>query len=168
MKKLGLALLASAMAFAIAPAALADSLNFDFVGTVSNYNTGTTYPAETVTLDGVFTTSGVPDADGGVQIASFTGTYSDPEDGVVGAVSLYPGHSTYESHLTSADGSWWFDNLYYPGLNAPNTVGGQFDYYGLLIYVGPSGDPTKWEVNFWADTSTSYEMVESLTGSGQD
>ena len=159
MKKLSLTLLASAMALAIAPAALADSLKFDFIGTVASYSPHTAYPGDVITLDGVFTTS-VPDGpNGGVIITAFTGTYSDPEDGVVGAVSLYPGHSTYESHLTSADGSWWFDNLYYPGLNAPNTVGGQFDYYGLLIYVGPSGDPTKWEVNFWADTSTTYEMV---------
>jgi hypothetical protein len=33
-----------------------------------------------------------------------------------------------------------------------------------LFNVGPSNDPTKWEVNFWAETSTTYELEEALTG----
>jgi hypothetical protein len=169
MKKLSLALFALAMALVIAPAALADtSYSFIYSGTVSNYGTGETYPGDTITVSGVFTTSGAPDADGGVDITAFTGTYSDPEDGVSGAISLYPGNSTYENHLTSANDSWLYDNLYYPDKNAPGTTGGQFDYYGLLFNIGPSSDPNEWEVNFWANTSTTYVLVESQDEPSQD
>ncbi len=48
----------------------------------------------------------------------------------------------------------------------PNTSGGQFDYYGLMLYVGPSSDPKEWEVNFWANTSTTYQFEEALIGEG--
>jgi hypothetical protein len=159
-KKLVLALFALAVALAITPAAMADSFSFIYSGPV------TSGPAGTVTLDGVFTTSVPLGSDGGDIVTAFTGAYSDSGDGVSGALSLYPGTSTYENYLTSADGFWWYDNLYYPGANAPNTSGGQFDYYGLLFYVGPSNDPTEWEVNFWANTSTTYQLEEALTGAG--
>ncbi len=150
------------------PAALADTFIFIYTGNVSNYSTGVNYPAYDITINGVFTTSGTPNADGGIDITSFTGTYSDPENGVSGAISLYPGNGTYENYLTSANGSWWYDNLYYPDANAPGTSGGLFDYYGLLFNIGPSSDPNEWEVNFWANTSTTYILVESETEPGQD
>lgn len=159
-KKVVLALFALAAALAITPAAIADSFSFNYSGPV------TSGPAGTVTLDGVFTTSVAYGSNGGVIITSFTGTYTDSGDGVSGEVSLYPGIGTYGSYLTSADGLWWYDNLYYPGEDAPNTNGGQFDYYGLMFYVGPSNDPTEWEVNFWANTSTTYQLEEALTGQG--
>ncbi len=108
-KKIVLALFACAAVFAISPAAMADSFNFSYSGPVTNG------PAGTVTLDGVFTTSVPYGSDGGDIVISFTGTYSDSGDGVSGEVSLYPGYSTYESYLTSADGMWLYDNLYYPG-----------------------------------------------------
>jgi hypothetical protein len=167
MKKFSIALLALAAALAIAPAALADTYNFNFTGNIASYSTGVTYPGS-ITLEGAFTTSVPNGSNGGTVITSFTGTYADPQDGVSGEISLYPGYGTYESYLVSADGSWNYDNLYYPGANAPNTTGGQFDLQGLLWYVGPSSNPDEWEVNFWAGTSTTYELVESLTGSGQD
>jgi hypothetical protein len=159
-KKVVLALFTCATALAITPSAMADSFSFSYSGPVTNG------PAGTVTLDGVFTISAPDGSDGGDIITSFTGTYSDSGDGVSGELSLYPGYSTYESYLTSEDGFWWYDNLYYPGANAPNTSGSQFDYYGLLFYVGPSNDPTEWEVNFWANTSTTYQLEEALTGQG--
>ena len=159
MKKLSLALLALAVGFASSTAVLADSLDFNFSGPITNG------PAGTITLSGVFTTAGTPNTDGGVAIASFTGSYADSEDGVSGLISLVPGVGSYENHPTSADGSWWYDNLYYPHANAPGTVGGQFDLQGLLFYVGTSTDPTEWEVNFWANGSTTYQLEESVTGS---
>lgn len=162
MKKFSLALLALVAALAIAPAAVADSFIFNFSGPITNGPTGT------IALNSVFTTSGTPNTDGSVNITAITGTYSDSQDGVSGAISLYPGVGTYNSFLTSADGSWWYDNLYYPSAKAPGTNGGQFDYYGLLFYVGPSTDPDKWEVNFWAQTSTTYQLEESVTGATQD
>ncbi len=159
-KKLVFALFALAVAFVIAPAATADSFSFQYSGPVTNG------PAGTVTLDGIFTTSAPFGPNGGDIVTSFTGTYSDSGDGVSGVVSLYPGVGTYESYLTSKDGFWWYNNLYYPGANAPGTSGGQFDYYGLMLYVGPSSDPTEWEVNFWANTGTTYQLEEALTGEG--
>lgn len=162
MKNFSIGLLALAAALAITPAVWADAFTFNYSGPV------TSGPAGTVTLDGAFTTSTPYGADGGLIITGFTGNYSDSGDGVSGAVGLYPGFATYESYLVSSDGSWNFDNLYYPGLNAPNTTGGQFDLQGLLLYVGQPGDPTQWEVNFWANTATTYQLEESITGSGQD
>ena len=161
-------LLSLAAALVIVPAALADSFIFIYTGNVSNYSSGVNYPAYNITINGVFTTAGTSDADGGVDITSFTGTYSDPENGVSGTISLYPGNGTYENYLVSANDSWDYDNLYYPNANAPGTSGGLFDYYGLLFNIGPSSDPDEWEVNFWANTSTTYILVESETEPGQD
>jgi len=163
-----LTLLSLAVTLMSAPAALADSFIFVYTGNVSQYPAGTTYPAYNITINGVFTTSGLPNADGGVDITSFTGTYSDPENGVSGIISLYSGNGTYENYLTSSNGSWLYDNLYYPDANAPGTTGGLFDYYGLLLNIGPSSDPDEWEVNFWANTTTTYILVESETEPGQD
>jgi hypothetical protein len=168
MRKLPLTLLSLAATLASAPAALADSYIFIYTGNVSNYSTGLYYPAAEITINGVFTTSGSANADGGIDITSFTGTYTDTENGVSGAISLYPGNGTYENYLISANDSWDYDNLYYPKANAPGTTGGQFDYYGLLLNIGPSSDPAEWEVNFWANTSTTYVLVESETEPGQD
>jgi hypothetical protein len=168
MRKFSLTLISLAAALVIVPAALADSFNFTYTGNVSQYPAGATYPAYNITINGVFTTAGIPDADGGVNITSFTGTYSDPVDGVSGAISLYPGNGTYENYLVSANGSWDYDNLYYPKANAPGTSGGLFDYYGLLFNIGPSNNPDEWEVNFWANTNTTYILVESETEPGQD
>jgi hypothetical protein len=161
-RKLTLALVAAAAAVAAAPAANASIYTFDFTGPI------TSGPVGTIALNGVFTTSGAPNVDGGLPVTSFTGDYTDSENGVSGAISLYPGTSSYESHLTSTDGSWYYDNLFYPNQNAPGTSGGEFDYYGLLWYVGPVGNPHEWEVNFWSNTSTTYQLEESLTGSTQD
>jgi len=159
-KNVVFALFGLAMALAITPAATADSFSFTYSGPV------TSGPAGTVTLDGIFTTSTPYGPNGGDIVTSFTGTYSDTGDGVSGVASLYPGVGTDESYLTSKDGLWLYDNLYYPGKNAPNTSGGQFDYYGLMLYVGPSSDPKEWEVNFWANTDTTYQFEEALVGEG--
>ena len=158
MKKISLALFALAVGFASATAVRADSLDFNFSGPITNG------PVGTITLSGIFTTAGSANPDGGVAINSFSGSYSDSEDGVSGMISLVPGSGSYENHPTSADGSWWYDNLYYPNANAPGTVGGQFDLQGLLFYVGPSTDPTEWEVNVWANGQTTYQLEESVTG----
>jgi hypothetical protein len=162
MKNFSILLLALAAALAITPSALADAFTFSYSGPVTNG------PAGTVTLDGIFTTSTPYGPDGGLIMTSFTGTYTDSGDGVAGAVSLYGGYGSFENYLVSSDGSWDFDNLFYPNANAPNTTGGQFDLQGPLFYVGPSSDPTEWEVNFWADTGTTYKLEESVAGSGQD
>ena len=171
MKKVSVILFSLAAVLAISPAALADSFTFSYTSPVTitgGSQSPYTGPAGTITFSGIFTTGNTPDADGGLPITSFTGTYSDTTDAVSGALSLYPGTSTYENYLTTADGSWWYDNLYYPNANAPGTQFGQFDYYGLVFYVGPSSNSTEYEVNIWAITSTTYEVLESVTGSGQD
>ena len=161
MKKILLLLLAMAAPLAISSVAFADSLDFSYSGPITNGPTGT------ITLNGVFTTAGTANAQGGTNITNFTGTYTDLQDGVSGLISLVPQNGSYSNYLTSNDGSWWFDNLYYKGDNAPGTAGGQFDYYGLLFYVGTASDPTQWEVNFWANGATTYQLEESLTGSTQ-
>jgi hypothetical protein len=141
---------------------MADSFTFDFAGPV------TSGPAGTITLNGVFNTAGAPNADGGLNITSFAGTYSDSGNGISGSLSLYPGNSTYESPTYSADGSWIYDNLFYPNANAPGTTGGEFDYDGLLLFVSPVGNPNQYEVNFWAVDSNNYQLQESVTGYTQD
>jgi len=162
MKNLSFALLVVAAALPIMPSALADTFTFSYSGPVTNG------PAGTVTLDGMFTTSTPYGPDGGLIMTSFTGTYSDSGDGVSGVVSLYGGYGSDESYLVSSDGSWDYDNLFYPEADAPNTTSGKFDLQGPLFYVGPSSDPTEWEVNFWADSGTTYKLEESVAGAGQD
>lgn len=155
-KKLVLAPFALAAALVITPAATADTYTFTYTGSVFSGPTGT------VTLDGTFTTGAQTGPDGGYAITSFTGTYLDTGDGVSGAVSLYPGVGTYESFLTSGNGLWWYDNLFYPSGNAPGTNNGQFDIDGLLLYIG--GPSSGYEVNFFAPNSSQYTMYESGPG----
>ncbi|MGD0735511.1 MAG: PEP-CTERM sorting domain-containing protein [Terracidiphilus sp.] len=157
MKKFSIALLALAAAVAISPVAKADTYNFSYTGAVF------AGPAGTVTLDGTFTTGAAYGPDGGLEITSFTGTYTDTGDGVSGAVTLYPGVATYENPATTSNGNWNYDNLFYPGDNAPGTSGGAFDLQGLMLYVGGSN---QWEVNFYAPNETSYIMYEGNTAGG--
>ena len=168
MKNFSAVSLAIAAALVISPVALVGQThNFNFSGPVTNGPNGA---VGEITINGAFATSTPYGPDGGVIISSFSGYYSDTGDGVSGAISLYPGYGTYENYLTSADDSWWFNNLFYPGANAPGTTRGLVDYYGPLFYVSPTTgtpDPDEWEVNFWAVTNTTYQVEESVTGSTQ-
>ena len=168
MKRLSLVSIAIAAAFAIPQLAQAQTQPFDFTGPTTPVPYGTFGAGGTITIAGTFDVSVTPlGGDGGYEITDITGTYSDTVDGVSGAISMVPGWGTNGAYLTSTDGSWNYDNLYYPAANAPNTTNGEFDLQGLLFYVGPVGDPHEWEVNFWAVSGTTYQLEESITGQGQ-
>ncbi len=53
-----------------------------------------------------------------------------------------------------------------PAQTRPTQRAGQVDLYGPLFYVGSASDPKEWEVNFWANTSTTYQFEEALTDKG--
>ena len=170
MNKFSLVSLAIAASFAIPQLAFAQTSEpFDFSGPTTAVSYGTYYPGW-ITIAGTFLVSGTSlGDDGGFEISNITGTYDNSGSGVSGNISLYSGlgYGTYESKLTSADGSWYYDNLYYPAANAPGTTHGEFDLQGLLFYVGPAGNPDEWEVNFYAVSGTAYQVEESKTGCTQ-
>ena len=169
MKKFSLVSIAIAVLFAIPQLAFAQSEPFNFTGPTApvffdNQQYGTYLPG-TITIAGTFQYSDPPNGQGGDQITNITGTYTD-STGVSGGISLYPGYGSAGAPAKSADGLWDYDNLYYPGANAPGTVGGEFDKSaGLLFYVGPVATPDEWEVNIWTNANgTSYSILESSTG----
>jgi hypothetical protein len=149
MKTLPLALLAAAIALAMTAPVKADDYTFSYTSPTITITSGSFTIADTAT----------PSTDG-YDITSFTGIYNSL-DVTNGIVSLYTGagqNGTDTSPLTSPD--FTYDNEFYPGSDAPGTVGGDFDYYGLLLYVnGPSSGI---EVNFnvYSSTDTEYTIYE--------
>lgn len=162
MKKYAVSLLTLAAILAFTPVAFADSYTFNFSAPV---NTSFGASAGTISFSLTFTTSGTANADGGYNITSASGTYSDTSDGLSGTLSLFPGNSTNSSALTDGYGTAFYDNVLYPNNNAPadpsspvhkNYVGGYFDDNGLLLELS-SG----YYINFWADeTSPDYNVIE--------
>jgi len=167
MKKLAVALLALAAVLALSPVASADSYTFNFSGAV---NTSFGANPGTITFSSVFIT-GVAATDGGFDITSVSGTYSNTGDGLAGNLSLYGGNGTNESPLTDTFDTESYDNVFYPNNNAPadpgagpkQYVGGYFDDQGLLMTL--TDGSSLYEVEFYADaTSSDYFVQESIEG----
>jgi hypothetical protein len=161
MKKFAFALFALLAALALAPFASADSYTF-------NFNAGT------VSIDGTLAVSATAATDGGFQISSFTGTYTDTSDAVNGAISLYPAYGTNENPNGSI-GGFDFDNVIYPGANAPGTENALFDVWGLMFYVGSTAVPNPYVVNLWAGSipgepgsAGTYSLQEGQIGVSND
>ena len=139
MKNTWLVVLALATALATVPAAKADTITFNAIG--NGIST-----AQTITLDAVPVSTGV------YNIASISGTFSDPGVGIVNGTitGLYADHggtsltcwdgACGQSYL-SLDGLWDYDNLVYlPG--NPLLFDG---FAGELFYVNSGGNT--YEVN---------------------
>jgi hypothetical protein len=167
MKKYAVSLLALAATLAITPVASADSFNFNFSGAV---NTSFGANPGTISFSSVVFTGALA-SDGGVDITSVSGTYTDTSNGLTGTLSLYPGNGTNESPLTDEYDTESYDNVFYPSNNAPadtgagpkQYVGGYFDDQGLLMTVNDGG--TLYEVEIYGDaTSPDYFVQESIEG----
>jgi hypothetical protein len=166
MKKLAVVFLTLAGALAVAPVASADSFTFNFSGAVN-----TTFGSNpgTISFSSVFIT-GVAATDGGFNITSVSGTYTDTSDGLTGNLSLYGGNGTNESPLTDTFDTESYDNVFYPNNNAPSDpsgpkgyVGGYFDDQGLLMTL--TDGSSLYEVEFYGDaTATDYFVQESIQG----
>jgi len=167
MKKYPVSLLALAAVLAVTPVASAAPFTFVFGGPVDTEfgsNPGT-ISFNSVVITGVLAT------DGGVDITSVSGTYSDTSNGLTGNLSLYGGNGTNESPLTDTFDTESYDNVFYPSNNAPadpgagpkQYVGGYFDDQGMLMTLNDGG--TLYEVEIYADaTSPDYFVQESIEG----
>lgn len=136
-----------AAALAIAPAALADGFQFSFNGNgISSSGTLWVSPSSTPGID---------------QITGITGTFSDTNVGVSGAISgLYQPVSYVSNTLATpgvafTTGGLSYDDLFYPAGNSPAICydliggvptltypfsGGQFDIFGVAFTIaGPGG-----------------------------
>lgn len=146
MRKFLIALLTLAAVLAITPAARAESVLFNLSG-------GGISTTGTITL-------GAELAPGAYEIAGITGTFSDANLGISSMPigSMVPGYGTpFGGTLTSADGSWYYDNLVF----SPGTP--TFDSWGGPLYnLGVD------EVNIWSVGGSTYEVGVSLTGATQD
>jgi len=170
MKKFAVALLTTAFALAITPVAFADSYTFSFSGPV-NTSFGNAAPG-TISFNIDFMT-GAAASDGGVDITSVSGSYSDTSNGLNGTLSLFDGSSTNESPTWDSPGhTASYDNVFYPGDNAPVDLnspfqktysGGYFDDNGLLMTFTDGAQ--SYEVNFYTtQNSVDYNMIEIIQG----
>jgi hypothetical protein len=171
MKKISVAFLALAGALAITPVAFADSFDFTFSGAVNSsfphVNPGT------ISFGTVFIT-GVTGPDGGWDITSISGNYTNTGDGLTGSLSLYTGggvNGSNEVPLWDQYQTESYDNVFYQNNNAPadagggpkKYVGGYFDDQGLLMTLNDGG--TLYEIAFYGDaTPTDYFVQESIQG----
>ncbi len=170
MKKFLAALLTLVGALAITPVALADSFDFSFTGPVTQFagvNPGT------ISFSSVFVTA-VTGPDGGLDITSVSGTYTDTSNGLTGNLSLYTGggvNGTNAAPLLDAHSTESYDNVFYPNNNAPKDatggpkgyVGGYFDDQGLLMTLNDGG--SLYEIAFYGDaTQADYFVQESIEG----
>jgi hypothetical protein len=167
MKKYAAVLLTLAGALAVSPIASADSFNFNFSGPV---NTSFGANPGTISFGTIFITA-VTGPDGGWDITSISGNYSNTGDGLTGTLSLYPGNGSNESALTDTFDTESYDNVFYPNDNAPadpgagpkQYVGGYFDDQGLLMTL--TDGSSLYEVEFYGDaTPTDYFVQESIQG----
>ena len=170
MKKFSIALLAMAAALAITPAALADTLNFSFSG-------GGVSGSGTLTLSAI---------GGGVdEITGITGAFTDTSLSISDAAITGMDAGSYSSSSPSLiyvlgngileDGNYAWDNLYYPGGNAPSVSlaaegypsgtysasGGQLDAYGLIFSLGGG-----YEVNLYGNGAGVDPSVAIFNVSG--
>jgi hypothetical protein len=153
MKKISFVVIALATAFAITPAAKADSFSFDIAGNgISGFGTITFTPTSTPGVD---------------HVTGITGSFTDSGAGIVNAsiTGLVPGSysSSNPTEVPAASGWYWeFDNLFYstgaaPGVNG-YPAGGLFDNWGMLFTVA-GGD----EVNIWGNGANNpYTAGDSM------
>jgi hypothetical protein len=163
MKKFLLTLLALTATLAIAPIAVADTVNFHAISSDHSISTN-----QIITLGSETSVTGV------YNIASISGTFSNSDLGIsnaaitgmvanYGVLSPQCVGSICGDVYTSSDGKWWYDNLVFlPGNSAGNTL--LFDYMGGDFFTVESGGNT-YEVNIstdngsyhiWASKSDSY------------
>lgn len=129
----GLAYVAAATLAFMGASAHADTVwNFSFSDIASGH---------TVTGSGQFTTVG--NGSTPTDVTSITGTYSDGTT-LGGALSLIPVTTTGGVQNTSADGFYWYDNVY------GGTSG--LDTNGMLFWAGSQ------EVNLYKDNGT-FDIV---------
>ncbi|HEX5481171.1 MAG TPA: hypothetical protein VFZ08_00935, partial [Terriglobia bacterium] len=143
MKAKLIALLALLVALGVASAAMADEFSFSFNG-------------GGVSASGTFTAS--PGASLGVyEITSITGTFSDSNVGVSGAITGLYQPVSYVSDtsvgIAATSGGLSYDDLFYPAGDSPALCfdpvthqltypfsGGEFDIYGVAFNIaGPGG-----------------------------
>jgi hypothetical protein len=153
MKKISFIVIAMATAFAISPAAKADSFTFTIAG-------------NGISSSGVitFTPTSTPGVD---DITGITGVFTDSGAGIVNAsiTGLVPASysSSNPSEVPAASGwVWEFDNLFYSTGDAPGVNGypdgGLLDNWGVLFTVA-GGD----EVNIWGNGANSpYSAGDSM------
>ncbi|GGA68264.1 hypothetical protein GCM10011507_19710 [Edaphobacter acidisoli] len=129
------ATLALVAAVALAPAAIADQLDFSFNGNGISTSGSFTYTPSTI----------VPGAE---EITGITGTFSDSNVGVSGAImGLYSPVSYVNTipGVASTTGGLSYDDLFFPGGNSPQDcagypfTGGVFDIFGVAFNVGTAG-----------------------------
>lgn len=161
MKKITIALLALAVVLAVTPAAMADTWSFNISGSgISSSGTLTFQPTATPGVD---------------ELTGITGTYTDSNGNYSGTITgLYP-NPTYTPVIDSTY-LFLFDNLFYPGDNAPQTclwgscsTNGQLDLAGMLFYVNVNGGGVA-EVGIGSiGTSGSlYNLNSEINGVYQD
>lgn len=131
-----IAALALVAVLALAPAAIADQLGFSFNG-------------NGISASGTFTDSPSAIVPGAEEITSITGTFSDSNVGVSGAITGLYSPVSYVNTIpgeASTTGGLSYDDLYFPGGNAPQDcagypfTGGAFDIFGVAFNVaGPGG-----------------------------
>jgi hypothetical protein len=109
-------------------------------------------------------------------VEGFTGTYTDSASNVTGNISLLiaNGWGSDTNEITAVPG-WIYDNVFYPGANAPGTSNGYFDVGGLFFYVGPTSPPPTYIANLWAGniagepgSPNTYTIQEGLLGGSND
>ncbi len=136
--------LALAVAVALAPAAFADQLDFSFNGNgVSASGTFTYTPSATV-----------PGAD---EITGITGTFSDSNVGVSGAISGLYTPVSYNNQIPGVaftKGGLSYDDLFFPNgntaLDCPGYpfTGGVFDIFGVAFDIA---GPGKYVAEIWSN-----------------
>jgi len=106
----------------------------------------------------------------------FTGNYTDSVSNVSGNISLLTsnGWGSDTNEITAVPG-WIYDNVFYPGANAPGTSNGYFDVGGLFFYLGPTSPPPVYVANLWAGniagepgSPNTYTIQEGQLGGSND
>jgi PEP-CTERM motif len=147
MKKVSLALLALASAFAIAPAALADSWNFTF----SDSNG--------VTASGTITASLISPGEWGITGGTITIDATGGGISGSGIILADPNGAgnewTWENPANSGGANYTADNVFFPG-GDPQLDGDGFNFE-LTSYIGPDGGIPG---NIWGNGADNYTMLE--------
>lgn len=166
MKKNYYVLLGLAAAFAIAPAALADGFYFSFNGNgISSSGTLWVTPSSTPGVD---------------HITGITGTFSDTNVGVSGAIAGLYQPVSYESDtrvgIASTSGGLSYDDTFYPAGDSPAICydfinghwtltypfsGGQFDIFGVAFNIaGPGG----YVADLWSNGDVGHGPIVYAAG----
>ncbi|MDW5267787.1 MULTISPECIES: PEP-CTERM sorting domain-containing protein [Acidobacteriaceae] len=172
------ALLVLATSVALAPAARADSYNFDFSGGGLN-------------ASGVITVSNatVPGVPGALQVTGISGTFSDSNLGLTNAAitglvatslpsGINPDGTFIPPGQASGGSGFSYDNLFFPAGDSPAVCppdptdpngeypfgGGQLDIYGLLFNVAGGYNVDVWSNGVLPGLGLSYGAGDSLNG----